>query len=256
MKKLIIFCTSVAFCSQIYASDNNTYIKAMGFGSISNQLFSDSSIDKIKGNDNKVSVKNPMSNIGFGASLGIGYHLNEKFRIETNITYFFNQTWNVLSSKTETKTTIQSVPSVIQASRGVTINGVNMGNTLTSPQAQTISNQSVEEKNINTSISGPVGFINLYADIINIKQAKIYVGGGLGVSHIEIKNCNESESLEKELKFAWNIAAGLGLEVSPSLIVDAGYSFNHLGIPGKKENSEDLQSIKSHNINIGVRFLL
>ena len=48
MKKIIILCTSVAFCSQVFASDENFYIKAGGFGSIANKILSSDFIDEMQ----------------------------------------------------------------------------------------------------------------------------------------------------------------------------------------------------------------
>ncbi len=147
------------------------------------------------------------------------------------------------------------------------------------------------KEDILVKVSGPVGFLNAYVDVFEAGPAKFYVGAGVGMSYVEVEvtdknvkevKSNESDSEDKtttpiskwdaKARFAWNIGAGVAFDVADGVALEAGYSFVDLGTPGKddeKKDSDDKkpkankkslewkgESIKSHNINVGVRFSL
>ena len=90
---------------------------------------------------------------------------------------------------------------------------------------------------------------NLYYDITMLPLISPYVGLGLGVVDSDAEGVISGAAFEeKDTEFAFQIMAGIGIELSDELIIEAGYRFF-----ATTEFDED---IMAHDLVIGVRYML
>lgn len=127
------------------------------------------------------------------------------------------------------------------------------------------------------SSSGFSGFANASVSSMEFGQAKILIGGGVGLSMMEtvlerslnITGGDSSLSTAKALAdttktyandfaFAWNVGASLAYDFSSEAALELGYRFTNYGKPGS--NEDDLawsgHSRNAHNVHLGLRFNL
>jgi hypothetical protein len=251
MKKIAILGAVLALSTSAIADDNSFYIKAGAFGSIGHKLFDDSKIDKalpgLKAEDNKY------GEFTFGGTVGAGYQLMDNVRVELQGSYFAGPKW-----KYEFADVAAGVTPVVDA---------------------------YPKKNLEVEASGFAVLLSPAVDLIDMGPAKLYVTGGAGISYVKVKakvtkdayknagadvaaESKESE-WESKVRFAWSVGAGVAFEVSPGVSIDVGYSFTDLGKPAKEDFKEieiagvkikniefEGNNLRSHNVNVGVRFSL
>jgi opacity protein-like surface antigen len=107
--------------------------------------------------------------------------------------------------------------------------------------------------------------LNGYVDIFDVSVAKIFVGAGVGASHVKSKFSasgelsvggvthpyNESKKIKGKMNFAYALHVGAGVEVAPGVYGELAYSFRDLG---KTKVLKD--NLRTHNVAAGVRFNL
>ncbi len=90
---------------------------------------------------------------------------------------------------------------------------------------------------------------NLYYDITMLPIVSPYIGVGLGVVDSDAEGVISGSAFEEsDTEFAFQIMAGVGLELSDEIILEAGYRFF-----GTTEWDED---VLSHDLVLGVRYML
>jgi len=276
MKKIAILGAVLALSTSALADSNsNFYAKAGAFGTIGNKLFDDSKAPW--GKDN-----NKYGEFTFGGTLAAGYKVMDNVRTELQVHYFFGPKWKI-STKSEAltnaeakldadKKVLQDVESASPRSEK-DITNAQLAVDTDKAKVNSLASEKIEG---HIKASGPAVFLNAYVDVVDMGPAKLYVGGGLGMSYIklegEAKKDNSNSKKEKDTttmyeakaKFAWNVGAGLAFEVSEGIAIDVGYSFVDLGKPGDKKSDDKKDTaaewkgnrITCHNITVGARFAL
>ncbi|MDO9583356.1 MAG: porin family protein [Desulfomicrobium sp.] len=114
-------------------------------------------------------------------------------------------------------------------------------------------------------------FLNLYYDIDTGTKFTPYIGGGLGVAIIDTKgNLKVTEdgvtefdnsASNSETNFAFNLAAGVGYDVSDNFTLDLGYRYADFG-EGETGNVIDVSNVSlkgearivAHEVLFGLRY--
>jgi opacity protein-like surface antigen len=221
MKKLtlagaILALSGSALASSPQIEDNNFYVKLFAAGGMGHTVAKDDDL-LIKNQDNtKVTKENNKFgsyNLSFGGAAG--YSILENVRAEAQFSYVMGPKWEFAET---TKVTLTA-------------------------EAFT-------------------GFLNGSVDVIDMNPIKLYVNAGAGISYlsaeIELENQTDKIEFEKKINFAYNVGAGISYEASPGMTVELGYSFVNYGTLDKsteKTNPAEYlgESLKSHNINLGLR---
>lgn len=122
-------------------------------------------------------------------------------------------------------------------------------------------------------VSALTGMASLYADAPKLlDMVTPYVGGGIGVSRNSVDDLDISTggativSIDGDSKtsFAWQVGAGLGVDVAPNWIVDLGYRYVDLGevqtgdtvtVGGvSATGGRSTGDLTAHEIQLGVRY--
>ncbi len=106
--------------------------------------------------------------------------------------------------------------------------------------------------------------VNTWYDFELSERFRPYVGGGLGVAHIDGKSLIKSGTIDEfdDSKFALAFQVGVGSKVSLSDNIDIDFGYRFRGVPSVKLATEFVnQNNKSaglfgHNFQIGVTFNL
>jgi outer membrane autotransporter protein len=114
-------------------------------------------------------------------------------------------------------------------------------------------------------------FLNMYFDIETGTKFTPYVGGGLGVAIIDtdgkFKVTEDGDTLfdesasNSETNFAFNLAAGVGYDVSDNFTLDLGYRYADFG-EGESGNVLDINNVSltgearivAHEVLFGIRY--
>lgn len=114
-------------------------------------------------------------------------------------------------------------------------------------------------------------FLNMYFDIDTGTQFTPYVGGGLGVAIIDAKGklkvteddvtFFDNSASNSETNFAFNLAAGVGYDVSDNFTLDLGYRYADFG-EVKTGNVLDINNVSlkgearivAHEVLFGLRY--
>ena len=120
-----------------------------------------------------------------------------------------------------------------------------------------------EDGSYKSEISSQSFMLNGYYDIENPTVFKPYVGAGVGMAKMEYKfkdtypdypEFNETITHSKN-KFAYNLMAGVGAEVTKNIIIDVGYRYTDYGSFSKTVDGDKLKfDTKAHQILAGVRY--
>lgn len=120
-------------------------------------------------------------------------------------------------------------------------------------------------------VSALTGLVNVYGDIGKFGILTPYVGAGIGVSRnqiddIAIHATGVTGHIDGETtnSFAWQLSAGVGIEVAPKWTVDVGYRYINLG-EAKSGNTGNVNNVgitgeaskgdlSAHEIQAGVRY--
>jgi opacity protein-like surface antigen len=253
MKKIAILGAVLALSTSAIADDSAFYAKVGGFGSIGHKLCDD---DKTIGGIKIDKDLNKFGKFTFGGSIGAGYKLMDNVRLELTASYFAGPEWKYEVPEVKA---VAAVAAVTDASGKIT-----------TPAVDKVDAQ--PKSTLEVKASGPVGLANVYVDLFNFGPGSVYVNGGAGVSYVKVKVENKDDKTkdveyDAKARFAWNVGAGVSFSVSEGVSIDAGYSFSDLGKPAKedvkgakddKTKGEEFSgnNIRSHNINVGVRFSL
>jgi opacity protein-like surface antigen len=257
MKKIAILGAVLALSTSAIADDNSLfYIKAGASGSIGHKTYDDSKFENQSFNGNKLGCKKEDNKYGeftFGGTIGAGYQLMDNVRVELQGSYFAGPKW-----KYEVAAVAASAAGAVPV-------------VAASPKI-----------NVELEASGFAVLLSPAVDLIDMGPAKLYVTGGAGISYVKLKskvtidvpNTTIPEmEWESKVRFAWSVGAGVAFEVSPGVSIDVGYSFTDLGKPAKedfkeieidvagaktklKEEEFGGNNLRSHNVNVGVRFSL
>jgi opacity protein-like surface antigen len=77
-----------------------------------------------------------------------------------------------------------------------------------------------------------------------------YFGGGVGAARV---NLNDGTINKKDIGFAYQLGAGINLNMSKSFAIDLGYRL--LGVTNLDYGAVKMDGILFHNANMGLRFL-
>ncbi len=110
---------------------------------------------------------------------------------------------------------------------------------------------------LDADLSTVFGFVNGYYDIFTWGRVTPYVGGGVGFAHHDIDNVNLPAGISggSNTDFAWNLQAGVAVDITYNLALDVGYRYADFGraetggTPGMF-----VDDITSHDIRIGLRY--
>jgi len=331
MKKIAILGAVLALSTSALADENAFYAKIGAFGNIGHKLYADG-VDVIPNVFKTTSDNNKYGDFAFGGTIGAGYYVMSNLRVGLELSYFGGPKYTykvsdvttppVIAPKTKAeletiastaKTAYETAKKDYDKKKGdatlkatyeaaeTEYNTAQANVTNLKAEDKKDKNKKAEDKPTTTAkedilveVTGPAGFLNAYVDVFEAGPAKFYVGGGVGMSYVEVKltdknvtkkevktkdgtNTTEtdvtpSNSWDAKARFAWNIGAGIAFEVSDGVAIDVGYSFVDLGKPGDDEKKKDEdkdknqpkpktpkwtgEAIRSHNINLGVRFSL
>ena len=102
------------------------------------------------------------------------------------------------------------------------------------------------------------GFVNVYYDIITWGRLTPYVGGGIGWAHHRINGITLPPTVDdgENFDFAWNLQAGVAVDLTTNIALDVGYRFADLGSAKSGSNPDRLQvdKIHVHDIRVGLRY--
>ena len=101
------------------------------------------------------------------------------------------------------------------------------------------------------SVKSESYMFNMYLDFMPNYWISPYIGGGIGMSKMELMNKNEGALAQEQTweknAFTWQIGTGLTIRLNRCLNIDAGYRYYTLG---KIEGAE----VNTHEWYGGIRF--
>lgn len=115
----------------------------------------------------------------------------------------------------------------------------------------------VGQGKVNSDVWALTGLANVFYDIKTGTPVTPYVGGGVGISSVNIERGTSSNGTllwtkDDDTVFAYQAAVGVGLAAGKNVIVDIGYRYF-----GTQDVQFDLSEAEfsSHNIMVGARFM-
>ena len=94
-------------------------------------------------------------------------------------------------------------------------------------------------------------FANVYYDLDTGTSVTPYVGVGLGYAHINEKNADVKDS---EDNFAYNVGAGVSVNVSYNMDVEVGYRFTDYGKIKSRTPEYAKRNYDSQEVLLGLRY--
>ncbi len=110
---------------------------------------------------------------------------------------------------------------------------------------------------LDADVSTLTGIASVWWDIYDLGGWKPYIGGGMGVAlHNVDSNLPAGSTGDRwDATFAWQIGAGVGIDVTDSLTVDLGYRFTDLGRPQSAGATPFyIDDFYSHEFRVGLRY--
>ncbi len=110
---------------------------------------------------------------------------------------------------------------------------------------------------LNADVSTFTGIVNAWWDIYDFGGWKPYVGGGMGVAvhNIDASAPAGSTGDRTDATFAWQVGAGVGIDVTDNLTLDIGYRLSDLGVPsGPGAAPFYVDDFYSHEFRLGLRY--
>ena len=109
--------------------------------------------------------------------------------------------------------------------------------------------------------------VNAYADLGTWYGFTPYVGAGIGTAYVTASNVRGHTALGVPVSYgdhsrwnlAWALMAGTSYEISPNMMIDAGYQFRSLGkaksgqISGTESRIE-YDDLYAHELRVGLRY--
>ncbi|MGX1309613.1 opacity protein-like surface antigen [Amorphus suaedae] len=120
---------------------------------------------------------------------------------------------------------------------------------------------------ISGSLSSTALLASAYAEFAPESWIRPYVGGGLGLANLSLDSVEQRMPTggvtafadNSEWNFAWSVAAGVTLDLSEAIELDAGYRYVNFGEAktgiGSNGSSVSIDGIDSHELRFGVRYL-
>lgn len=113
-------------------------------------------------------------------------------------------------------------------------------------------------------IDSVTGLVNGYVDLGTWSRVTPYVGAGVGASVVRaidfntpIGNVAPNASL---LNFAWAVMAGIGVTMTPNVVLDAGYRYLSIGDAKSGQPnfgpSLSTERISGHEVRLGARYMI
>jgi opacity protein-like surface antigen len=109
--------------------------------------------------------------------------------------------------------------------------------------------------------------VKAYVDVADLGIAKLFVGGGFGLSMIKDKStanyteAGQTESIrgssKKKNDLAWTLGVGAGFDVADGVKVDVQYAYTDFGKTKTRKVDEvkfEGSRYRSHAVKVGVRF--
>lgn len=101
------------------------------------------------------------------------------------------------------------------------------------------------------------GMVNAYWDIANLGGVTPYVGVGAGLTLNNLHDINLPTGQRNNTRadFAWAVMAGVQVELSDNVSLDAGYRYIDLGKAKAKGNDPIVvKDLVSHDVRVGIRY--
>lgn len=100
------------------------------------------------------------------------------------------------------------------------------------------------------------GMVNAYVDVFKIKGVSPYIHAGAGSSWNKMKTLwmnGQNLSGQRNFEFAWQVGAGIGIDLPQNLILDIGYTYIDLGTFSTRRVNMGSGLVRSHNEEIRLR---
>ena len=110
---------------------------------------------------------------------------------------------------------------------------------------------------LDADVESFTGMVNAWWDVYGVGGWKPYVGGGIGfaVHDINSRAPFGSHGSATDATFAWQLGAGVGIDVTDHLTLDIGYRFTDLGRPeGPGATRSNIDDFQSHEFRVGLRY--
>jgi opacity protein-like surface antigen len=111
---------------------------------------------------------------------------------------------------------------------------------------------------LDADLSTFYGFANIYYDVFTWGRVTPYLGGGIGFARHEVDNVNLPAGLSsgKNTEFAWNLQAGVAVDLTYNLALDVGYRYADFGDArtGGGGTTMYVDDIVSHDVRVGLRY--
>lgn len=110
---------------------------------------------------------------------------------------------------------------------------------------------------LDADFSAVTGMVNAYWDIANFGGITPYVGVGLGASANRLSDINlpVGQSSNTRIDFAYALMAGVSVDLSERVTLDAGYRYIDLGSArAKGADPIKVKNLDSHDIRVGLRY--
>jgi opacity protein-like surface antigen len=115
---------------------------------------------------------------------------------------------------------------------------------------------------VSADVSAFSALFNGYLDLGTWYRTTPYLGAGAGLANVHVSNYRSAVAptvtggTHDEWNFAWAVMGGLGVAISPNLLMDVGYRYIDFGdvTTGDSAGSTLLKNISAHEIRVGVRW--
>lgn len=120
---------------------------------------------------------------------------------------------------------------------------------------------------VSGSMTSTAILASAYAEFVPESWIRPYVGGGLGLANVSLDAVEERTPTgginrygdKSEWNLAWSVAAGVTLDVSENLELDAGYRYINFGGaetgPAANGSHVSLDTLDGHEFRFGIRYL-
>ena len=119
---------------------------------------------------------------------------------------------------------------------------------------------------VHASVRANTLMFNLYYDLAQIHGFTPYVGAGIGMAFIDLKNTTFSNGSiiqlgdASETNLAWSLMAGVATDIGRGIMLDVGYRYLNMGDIAVSDPSIGyalkLHDLSEHQVKVGVRIPL
>lgn len=110
---------------------------------------------------------------------------------------------------------------------------------------------------LDADFSAVTGMVNGYWDIADFGGITPYVGAGIGATANTLSDINlpVGQSSNTRIDFAWALMAGVTVDLTERVSLDAGYRYIDLGSArAKGADPIKVKNLDSHDIRVGLRY--